>query len=104
MECASDRLWGTGLPLSDPDCLDRTKWISQGTLGQILEDIRNEFKDADRRHYQQTTPLATNKAANIIANVPTPNQPSINVPDQHEYDLHTLNPDTTVNVKSMEVT
>ena len=63
VECASDRLWGTGLPLSDPDCLDRTKWISQGILGQILEDIRNELKDADRRHYQQTTPPATNKAA-----------------------------------------
>ena len=39
VECASDRLWGTGLPLSDPDCLDRTKWISQGILGQILKDI-----------------------------------------------------------------
>ena len=52
MECASDRLWGTGLPLSDPDCLDRSKWISQGILGQILEDIRNEFKEADRHHSQ----------------------------------------------------
>ena len=52
MECASDRLWGTGLPLSDPDCLDRTKWISQGILGQILEDIRNKFNEADRHHSQ----------------------------------------------------
>ena len=104
VECASDRLWGTGLPLSDPDCLDRMKWISQGILGQILEDIRNEFKDADRRHYQQTTPPATNKAASIIANVPTPNQPINNVPDQHECDLHTSDQDTTVNVKNMEVT
>ena len=90
--------------MSDPDCLDCTKWISQGILGQILKDIRNEFKDADRHHYQQTTPLATNKAANIIANVPTPNQPISNVPDQHKCDLHTSDPDTTVNVKNMEVT
>ena len=52
MECASDRLWGTGLSLSDPDCLDCSKWIRQGILGQILEDIRNEFKDAYRHHSQ----------------------------------------------------
>ena len=78
--------------------------ISQGILGQILEDIRNEFKDADRGQYQQTTPPATNKAASTIANVPTPNQPINNVPDQHECDLHTSDQDTTVNVKNMEVT
>ena len=90
--------------MSDPDCLNRTKWISQGILGQILKDIRNEFKDADKRHYQQATPPVTNKAANIIANMPTPNQPSINVPDQLECDLHTSIPDTTVKVKSMEDT
>ena len=29
VECASDRLWGTGMPLNDPACLDHTKWISQ---------------------------------------------------------------------------
>ena len=90
--------------MSDPDCLDRTKWISQGILGQILKDIRNEFKDADRRHYQQTTPPATNKAASTIANVPTRNQPISNVPNQHECDLHTSDQNTMVNVKNMEVT
>ena len=42
VECASDRLWGTGVPLGDPDCLDSTKWISQGIMGQILECIRGE--------------------------------------------------------------
>ena len=42
VECASDRLWATGVPLSDPTSLDDTKWISQGILGQILESIRNE--------------------------------------------------------------
>ena len=42
VECASDRLWGTGIPLSDPTCLDPQKWITQGIMGQILEDIRSE--------------------------------------------------------------
>ena len=35
VECASDHLWGNGMPLGDPACLDPTKWISQGILGQI---------------------------------------------------------------------
>ena len=42
VECASDRLWATGIPLNDPNCLDDTKWISQGILGQMLESIRND--------------------------------------------------------------
>ena len=42
VECASDRLWGNGMPLGDPTCLDSTKWISQGILGQMLECIRSE--------------------------------------------------------------
>ena len=42
VECASDRLWGTGIPLNDPTCLDPEKWVSQGIMGQILEDIRYE--------------------------------------------------------------
>ena len=117
VECASDRLWGTGLPLSDLDCLDHTKWISQGILGQILEDIRNEFRDADRRHCQHTSPPVMNAAATTINIVPTPNQPlihvrnestlTVNVPDQQESqecDLHTTDPDTTDAAKNVEVT
>ena len=53
VECASDRLWGTGVPLGDPDCLDPTKWISQGILGQILEYIRDEVLNSRRHFYHQ---------------------------------------------------
>ena len=41
-ECTADRLWGTGLPLGDPACLDTSKWTLQGIMGQILESIRDE--------------------------------------------------------------
>ena len=52
VECASDRLWGTGLSLGNPDRLDSSKWISQGILGQILEDIHTEFQQTDKlRHH-----------------------------------------------------
>ena len=43
VECATDCLWATGVPLSDPTSLDEMKWISKGILGQILESIRNEY-------------------------------------------------------------
>ena len=52
VECASDRLWGTEIPLNDPTCLDPQKWITQGIMGQILEDIRSEAlqKQRDPQH------------------------------------------------------
>ena len=53
VECASDRLWGTGIPLGDPVCLDSTKWISQGILGQALECIRNEVTQPRGQFYHQ---------------------------------------------------
>ena len=80
VECASDRLWGTGLPLSDPDCLDCSKWISQGILGQILEDIHNEFKGTDRGHRQSQYVVSppqpvVNAAAITKATISAVNQP-----------------------------
>ena len=43
VECSKDRLWGTGIPLTQDDCLDCDRWISPGIMGKILEDIRTEF-------------------------------------------------------------
>ena len=48
VECASDRLWATGIPLTNPSCLDDTKWNSQGILGQMLESIRNDSLNCHR--------------------------------------------------------
>ena len=56
VECASDRLWGTGIPLGDPASLDPTKWISQGIMGQILECIRGEVNQSRHSLYQQPPP------------------------------------------------
>ena len=49
-----------GIPLSDPNCLDDTKWISQGILGQMLESIRNDQINCHRgaigiRYHKQST-------------------------------------------------
>ena len=42
VECAKDTLWGTGVPLSDPQCLNKKYWKSQGLLGMILQEIQEK--------------------------------------------------------------
>ena len=51
MECTSDRLWGTGIPLNDANCLDSSRWINQGIMGQILEGIRNNALESHAHPY-----------------------------------------------------
>ena len=39
VECSNDNFWGIGVPINKPDCLDQSKWTTQGILGEILEEI-----------------------------------------------------------------
>ena len=39
VECCWDDVWGNGKPLSDPECIDGTKFDHQGILGEMLEEI-----------------------------------------------------------------
>ena len=43
VECANDRLWANGIPLYSDTCLNQERWISQGLLGKLLEDVRSEL-------------------------------------------------------------
>ena len=43
-ECAvKDRVWGIGLPMHDPNRLDRTKWQGQNLLGYALMMVRERL-------------------------------------------------------------
>ena len=42
VECMKDTLWGTGVPLSDRQCLNNKYWKTQGLLGTILQEIREK--------------------------------------------------------------
>ena len=53
VECTNDSFWGTGMPINKPDCLDQTKWTSQGILGEILEKILQEAR-SDVPHFNRT--------------------------------------------------
>ena len=63
VECALDRLWGNEMPLGDPACLDSTKWISQGILGQMLECIRSEVTQPRAQSYHQPPSSITSSLA-----------------------------------------
>ena len=85
VESANDRVWGTGTMLGNPDCLNRDKWINQGILGELLEEVR-----ARQHHHPQhsvsvhpstttpTIPTAMEPIASkmlSIANYPQPHPP-----------------------------
>ena len=44
VECTKDSVWGCGKPLSDETCLDKSMWVNQGIMGEILETIRQELQ------------------------------------------------------------
>ena len=45
VECAKDRLWGTGVTLHRDDALDDTMWTTPGILGAILMDVREQLRN-----------------------------------------------------------
>ena len=50
VECSWDKIWGTGYPLSHPDCLDAENWESAGLLGTLLMAVREKLKATDTEH------------------------------------------------------
>ena len=47
-ECRNDSVWGTGIPLHEDRCMDKKHWVSQGILGEILEDVQIQLSERDR--------------------------------------------------------
>ena len=43
-EATFDKVWGTGLPLHQRDCTNRTQWHGIGIMGEILMAIREELR------------------------------------------------------------
>ena len=68
------------MPLSDPACLDHTKWISQGILGQILECIHDKVLNSRIHSYHQPMPTICTTSEYQISNQ--------NIPElRHDPDL-----------------
>ena len=59
VECCNDKLWGTGTPLQDENCLIPSHWTPQGILGEILENIRSSIHDImGINGHQSHTPMS----------------------------------------------
>ena len=48
VECMHDGLWGSGIPLYQPNCLNQQLWKRQGILGELLQDIRAKHLEITR--------------------------------------------------------
>ena len=59
VECSLDRVWGTGCPLSQPDCLDTENWESPGLLGKLLMTVREKLKPLIAEQHTMPIPPPT---------------------------------------------
>ena len=48
VESSYDQIWGTGIPLTDPACLDKTKWYNPGIMSKLLMDICSQLSHGQR--------------------------------------------------------
>ena len=44
-EASHDTIWGTGIPLKDEKCLEKSEWKNTGILGKILMELRSSYQD-----------------------------------------------------------
>ena len=62
LECSYDDIWGNGIPLLNPNCINPTKYKHQGILGSMLEQVRDHLLNSVNTDSCATTG-------------PSPNQP-----------------------------
>ena len=56
VECSFDKFWGTGVTLSNRNCLDKGLWVNDGgILGEMLMEIRASLKN-DNNNIQAAEP------------------------------------------------
>ena len=48
VECTYDSLWGNGIPLHQPSCLNQHLWKNQGILVEMLQEIHHTHLDLAR--------------------------------------------------------
>ena len=42
-EASYDKIWGTGIPLKEQDCLNTSNWSGTGILGEMLMDVQHDL-------------------------------------------------------------
>ena len=61
VEACYEKLWGTGIPLHHPDCLNKEKWNNKGIMCEMLSEIREELYGirGDNEEEVEDTDMAT---------------------------------------------
>ena len=79
VECDNDRLWANGIPLYSDTCLNQQRWISQGLLGKLLEDIRMELSPQQPQNLTNTSSAAQVQTVGIPIHqtLSSPTPPSV---------------------------
>ena len=63
VESTTDPIWGTSIPIQSPHCLNKTKWTSQGILGEILQTLRDQVTGEQTLMHDDT--VITNSLSDI---------------------------------------
>ena len=69
-EATFDKVWGTGIPLHQKECTDRSQWNCTGIMGEILMAVREELRSASstKPTEQQMETVHTESAAKPLSN------------------------------------
>ena len=59
VESSYDDVWGTGIPLSNRNCLVKEQWKSFRILGRILMNIRESVNSGDTQNMDDTKSTLT---------------------------------------------
>ena len=65
IEASFDSDWGTGIPLSNENCLLKDQWKTEGILGKILTRIRSEAKETTASMNRIMTGPSTESETNL---------------------------------------
>ena len=60
VESSYDDVWGTGIPLSNRNCLVKEHWKSIGILGRILMNIRESISNEEAQNMDEIGSSSTN--------------------------------------------
>ena len=70
VEASHDTIWGTGIPLRDGKCLEKSEWKNTGILGEILMELRSSYQTTSTDISAQNTRQQQEELSMTNQNIP----------------------------------
>ena len=80
-EASHDTTWGTGVPLRDEKCLEKSEWKNIGILGEILMELRSSYQTTGTDISDQNTLKPREELSMTNQNIP--NSAAIDMTNQN---------------------